>query len=115
MSRDVSFFGNMKFQDVRYKRRLSSLPSGIFLLAIGVGISAYGAYHRPAGIERVREKRRERNWQRIYLTPLLLAEQDRLLHRYMVEANMKDNTVGIEVLKPWKFSDENYEPLNRFY
>lgn len=104
------------YAPIRYKRNLPAKgPSGVMLIFMTVGITAFGFWRLGLGnIERryvhgfiaeslmSRELARERAWSRIYLAPLLLAEFDRDTYRRERASTLREellmkNVPGFEV------------------
>jgi len=110
------------YDPIQWKRNLPSTgirPSYLFagtLLFMG-----YGWYRLAQGMRENRELVRERTWARIYMTPLLMAEQDRdSVRRYYSDKKreaeiMKDVPGWIpkqSVYNDGKFRNPNYSYLD---
>merc|ERR1712169_11278 len=66
------------YEPVQFKRNLPAkgFRPGVLLLGMGA-VMTYGWYRLTVGMRELNELRREKVWSRIYLTPLLQAEEDR--------------------------------------
>jgi len=70
------------YEPVQYKRNLPARGFRPSILLLGMaGIMAYGFWKVGVGIRERNELAREKMWSRIYLIPLLTAEEDRDLVR----------------------------------
>ncbi|EJU06356.1 GRIM-19 [Dacryopinax primogenitus] len=70
------------FEAIRYKRYLPYKgPSGAVIFGAFFLVSAYGLYRVGMGNREKRELLREKQWARIHLVPILMAEADRNLVR----------------------------------
>ncbi|RFU27891.1 hypothetical protein B7463_g8439, partial [Scytalidium lignicola] len=84
------------YDPVQYKR---NLPARGFrpavMLAAMAGIMTYGFYKVGKGIREQNELAREKMWSRIYLIPLLTAEEDRdLVRRHFADLAREKELFG---------------------
>ncbi|KAL8643138.1 MAG: hypothetical protein Q9228_000263 [Teloschistes exilis] len=84
------------YEPVQYKRNLPARgfrPRNYFF---GAGlIMAYGWYKYAIGIHELNELGREKMWSRIYLTPMLQAEDDRdQIRRHWADQDREQELLG---------------------
>ncbi|KAI4260923.1 MAG: hypothetical protein LQ352_000078 [Teloschistes flavicans] len=84
------------YEPVQYKRNLPARgfrPRNYFL---GAGLlMAYGWYKYAIGIHELNELGREKMWSRIYLTPMLQAEDDRdQIRRHWADQDREQELLG---------------------
>ncbi|RMZ75727.1 hypothetical protein DV738_g5359, partial [Chaetothyriales sp. CBS 135597] len=86
------------YEAVQYKRNLPTRGLKPVYLVIGVGaIMGYGWYKLFLGQREKIENTREKIWARIYLTPLLQAEEDRdQVRRYYADLAREKELLGRE-------------------
>lgn len=88
------------YDPVQWKRNLPSrgFRPAVYFWGI-IGVMAFGYYRYYQGVEEQRELRRERQWARFSLEPLLRAEEDRhLARRYFSE--LKRQEMVAETMSP---------------
>jgi len=101
------------FETIKYQRSLPYRgPSGLVLLLGTVVICGYGFYKFALGAHERRELDRENAWTRIYLTPLLVAETDRDVHR-RTRASVAREAAIMEHVKGWKVGSSVYHVHNK--
>ncbi|KAK1040339.1 hypothetical protein LTR33_015829 [Friedmanniomyces endolithicus] len=86
------------YEPVQYRRNLPvrGFRPAYYLAAVGV-IMTYGFYRYGQGIREQNELAREKMWSRIYLIPLLQAEEDRdLVRKTLAGRAMEKELLGAE-------------------
>ncbi|KAF1825038.1 uncharacterized protein K489DRAFT_387154 [Dissoconium aciculare CBS 342.82] len=86
------------YESVQYRRNLPvrGFRPAYYLLAMG-GIMTYGFWRYGQGVREHNELAREKMWARIYLTPLLQAEEDRdAVRRHFARQTMEKELLGKE-------------------
>ncbi|KAG9249610.1 GRIM-19 [Emericellopsis atlantica] len=84
------------YEPVQFKRNLPAkgFRPGVLLLGMGA-VMTYGWYRLTVGMRELNELRREKVWSRIYLTPLLQAEEDRdQVRRYWADQAREKELLG---------------------
>ncbi|CAG8976927.1 hypothetical protein HYALB_00008838 [Hymenoscyphus albidus] len=83
---------------VQYKRNLPARGFRPAVLLTGmVGIMTFGFYKLGGGIREHNELAREKMWSRIYITPLLTAEEDRdLVRRHYADLAREKELLGTQ-------------------
>ncbi|KAK0546909.1 hypothetical protein OC846_002907 [Tilletia horrida] len=103
------------FQPVRYKRNLPTRgPGGLAIFGGVFAICAYGFYKVGTSNVEARELKREHAWSRIHLLPMLMAEQDRDVHRRRLAAVQREAAIMSDV-PGWKagasvYNTKRYTP-----
>ncbi|KAI9638823.1 GRIM-19 [Dioszegia hungarica] len=70
------------YESIKYKRNLPIRgPGGVVIFGAVAAVCAFGFWRVGMGNLEKRELQREQAWSRIYLVPLILAEQDRDAYR----------------------------------
>ncbi|KAF8476049.1 GRIM-19 [Kalaharituber pfeilii] len=101
MSQDLPPVGG--YGPVQYKRNLPvrGFRPAYYILGMGA-LMTYGFYEAIKAIRDQQELAREKQWSRIYLVPLLQAEQDRdLVRRHL--ANEEREKFLMKDVKGWEF------------
>ncbi|KAK4549093.1 hypothetical protein LTR36_007549 [Oleoguttula mirabilis] len=86
------------YEPVQYRRNLPvrGFRPAYYLVAVGA-IMTYGFWRIGQGIREQNELAREKMWSRIYLIPLLQAEEDRdLVRRTLASQTMEKELLGAE-------------------
>ncbi|KAK5129889.1 hypothetical protein LTR08_002725 [Meristemomyces frigidus] len=86
------------YEPVQYRRNLPvrGFRPAYYLVALGA-VMTYGFWRFGQGIREKNELAREKMWSRIYLTPLLQAEEDRdLVRRTLAAGKMERELMGGE-------------------
>ncbi|KAH3672433.1 hypothetical protein WICMUC_004269 [Wickerhamomyces mucosus] len=95
---------------IQWKRNIPSRgfrPSIYF--AIFIGTMGYGWYATINGIHERRELQREKIWSRIYLQPLLIAEDDRdNVRRYYNDLKRSKEIAGDEITDLKVYNDGKF-------
>ncbi|KAL8633298.1 hypothetical protein Q9189_001019 [Teloschistes chrysophthalmus] len=103
------------YEPVQYKRNLPARgfrPRNYFFGACL--IMAYGWYKYAIGIHELNELGREKMWSRIYLTPLLQAEDDRdQIRRHWADQDREQELLGRKT-KVYH-SDRHEDPSRRWH
>ncbi|KAK8849752.1 hypothetical protein IAR55_005087 [Kwoniella newhampshirensis] len=103
------------YETIRYKRNLPLRgPSGAMIFGGVAAICAFGFWRLGAANVEKRELKREKAWSRIYLVPLILAEQDRDAYRRSQAALAREKEImsdypGWEVGKS-SYNSSRYTP-----
>ncbi|KAJ5797717.1 uncharacterized protein N7503_007013 [Penicillium pulvis] len=85
------------YAHVQYKRNLPARGFKPWVYMVGMhAIMAYGFYKYFHGVREQRELSREKMWSRLYLTPLLQAEEDRDQVRRYYADQARAKALGIE-------------------
>ncbi|KAJ5623267.1 hypothetical protein N7490_011872 [Penicillium lividum] len=85
------------YAQVQYKRNLPARGFKPWVYMVGMhAIMAYGFYKYFHGVREQRELAREKMWSRLYLTPLLQAEEDRDQVRRYYADQARAKELGIE-------------------
>ncbi|KAF2482003.1 GRIM-19 [Neohortaea acidophila] len=86
------------YEPVQYRRNLPVRGfRPVWYLAIVGAITTYGFYKVGVGIREKNELAREKMWSRIYLIPLLQAEEDRdQVRRYYAQQALEKELLGTE-------------------
>ncbi|EPS26935.1 hypothetical protein POX_g08767 [Penicillium oxalicum] len=86
------------YAQVQYKRNVPARGFKPFYYMVGMhAIMAYGFYKYFHGVREQRELAREKMWGRLYLTPLLQAEEDRdQVRRYYADKAREKELLGTE-------------------
>ncbi|KAJ5538468.1 hypothetical protein N7494_007947 [Penicillium frequentans] len=85
------------YAQVQYKRNLPARGFKPWVYMVGMhAIMAYGFYKYFHGVREQRELSREKMWSRLYLTPLLQAEEDRDQVRRYYADQARAKALGIE-------------------
>ncbi|KAJ5220325.1 hypothetical protein N7468_009529 [Penicillium chermesinum] len=86
------------YAQVQYKRNLPARGFRPWVYAVGLhAIMAYGFYTHWVGVREQRELTREKMWSRLYLLPLLQAEEDRdQVRRHFAENARQKELLGAE-------------------
>ncbi|KAJ5930246.1 hypothetical protein N7466_005739 [Penicillium verhagenii] len=85
------------YAQVQYKRNLPARGFKPWVYMVGMhAIMAYGFYKYFHGVREQRELSREKMWARLYLTPLLQAEEDRDQVRRYYADQARAKELGIE-------------------
>ncbi|KAJ5614424.1 hypothetical protein N7528_008078 [Penicillium herquei] len=84
------------YAQVQYKRNLPARGFKPWVYMVGMhAIMAYGFYRYFGGVREQRELAREKMWARLYLTPLLQAEEDRdQVRRYYADKERANKLFG---------------------
>ncbi|KAF2096324.1 hypothetical protein NA57DRAFT_77929 [Rhizodiscina lignyota] len=99
------------YEPVQYKRNLPvrGFRPGWYVVGVA-GIMTYGFYWYAKGIREQHEIAREKVWSRIYIMPLLQAEEDRdQVRRYLADRAREKELLGKETspynsdrfVRPW--------------
>ncbi|KAL8706210.1 MAG: hypothetical protein Q9201_000716 [Fulgogasparrea decipioides] len=84
------------YEPVQYKRNLPArgFRPGYYLFGV-FAIMTYGWYKYIKGVRELNELGREKMWSRIYLTPLLQAEEDRdQVRRHWADQDREQELLG---------------------
>ncbi|RIA87346.1 hypothetical protein C1645_726575 [Glomus cerebriforme] len=96
------------FPAVQYKRNIPRRgPSGLALFTGITAISALGFYWMTQTILESRELKREKNWSRIHLIPMLQAEFDRDTYR-RAQASLQREAEIMKDVPDWKIGESVY-------
>ncbi|KAK0521100.1 hypothetical protein OC835_006991 [Tilletia horrida] len=107
------------FQPVRYKRNLPTRgPGGLAIFGGVIAVCAYGFYKVGLSNTEARELKREHAWSRIHLMPLIMAEQDRDVHRRQLASVMREAAIMQDV-PGWQagksvYNTKRYTPSSFF-
>ncbi|KAL5354371.1 hypothetical protein ACLOAV_000460 [Pseudogymnoascus australis] len=84
------------YDAVQYKRNLPARGFRPAYLLLGMGaLMTYGFWRVGQGIREQNELAREKMWSRIYLIPMLTAEEDRdLVRRHLADQNREKELLG---------------------
>ncbi|KAJ5161118.1 hypothetical protein N7492_006510 [Penicillium capsulatum] len=86
------------YAQIQYKRNIPARGFKPYYYLIGMhAIMAYGFYKYFHGVREQRELAREKMWSRLYLAPLLQAEEDRdQVRRYYADQAREKELLGTE-------------------
>ncbi|KAG7193847.1 uncharacterized protein KQ657_005045 [Scheffersomyces spartinae] len=105
------------YEPIQWKRNLPSRGFRPLIYFWGItGLIGFGYYRYYQGVSEQRELSREKQWARIYLEPLLTAEEDRNIARRFFSEKKRQEMVA-ESMSPEtraKFEEEIYNDKSKF-